>query len=121
MSASPGHLILALHDLGLRSMLAAQLSMAGEMPISTTNHLDQTLGQRMRATSMLVIEHSLIASAARDWVQTLRNQDWTGPIIIIVDEMPDDGQRDEMVTLVEKRNPGAAILALVRRWHSQKR
>jgi len=119
MSIAQGQLVLAITDPGLRSILSAQLGMAGETPISTTNHLSPTLSKTIRATALLIIEESLIASASPDWAETLRDQSWSGQIIIIVDKAADGHQPDDNIALVGRRDAGVAILALVRLWHLQ--
>ncbi|WP_037515960.1 hypothetical protein [Sphingomonas sp. PAMC 26621] len=119
MSATQGRLILAIVDTGLRSILAAQLGMAGHMPISTVDHLDPTLSEHIRATALLIIEEALIAPPVVDWAETLRNQCWMGQIIVIVNAKDDQIQQDDKVMLVDRRDAGAAVLTLVHAWQSQ--
>lgn len=118
MSATQRPLILALSDAGLRSVLAAHLSMAGEMPVSTADHLDPTLGEALRSAAILVIEESLIASAPLEWAHTLRDQRWSGELVIIVDQMPALFSESDGVALVDRKNAVVIIPALVQRWQS---
>ena len=94
--------------------------MAGEMPISTADHLDPTLGKDLRAAALLVIEGALIGPPPEDWAETLRNQCWSGRVIVIVDTAPEDHRPDDTIALVGRRDAGAAILALVQLWQSQR-
>lgn len=119
MSIAYGHIILALRDSGLRSMLSAQLGMAGEMTICATNYLDPALNRSRRSTSALIIEHLLIGTAAKDWAHTLRHQQWSGHIVIIVDDMPPDWQLYDTITLMGRRQAGAGVPALARLWRSR--
>jgi len=119
MSSGVGQLVLAISDAGLRSMLAALIGMAGEIPISTASHLHPTLGGELRATALLIIEDALIASPSHDWADVLRAQCWFGRIIVVVDELPAHPPRDETMAFVEKRRADAAILPLLRLWQSQ--
>jgi hypothetical protein len=120
MSATQRPLILALSDAGLRSVLAARLSMAGEMPVSTVDYLDPALGEALRAAAILVIEESLIASAPVEWAVTLRNQCWSGELVIIVDQMPALFSESEGIALVDRKNAVVTVPALVQRWQSQR-
>lgn len=119
MSATRGPLILAIADAGLRSILAAQLGMAGHMPISTVDHLDPTLGEDIRSTALLIIEEALIAPPPLDWAETLRNQCWAGQVIVIVNARDDHIQQDETIMLLDRRDAGAGILTLVHAWQSE--
>lgn len=119
MSTAPSSIVLAVTNAGLRSILSAQLGMAGEMPISTPDHCDPALSKRLRATALLIIEESLIGSAQTDWAETLRDQCWSGRIIIIVNKMPTGPPTDDEVTLVDRLDASRAILGVVRLWRSR--
>ncbi|AOH82909.1 hypothetical protein AWL63_01870 [Sphingomonas panacis] len=119
MSGTNSHLILAIRDPGLRSLLAARLGMAGEMPISTVDHLDPTLGEAIRATALLIIEESMIEAPLAEWVETLRNQCWAGRIIIISNAVLGLAETDDTV-MVAPRDAGTAIPALVQLWQAER-
>lgn len=119
MSGTSPQLILAIKDPGLRSLLAARLGMAGEMPISTVDHLDPTLGEAIRATALLIIEEAMIQAPLTEWVETLRNQCWAGRIIIISNAVQGLAERDDTV-MVARRDAGAAIPVLVQLWQAER-
>jgi len=112
-------LILAIVDPGLRSILAAYLTMAGETPISTADHLDPTLDATLRDRAILVIEEPLIASAPRDWTETLRDQCWTGFVIIIAHTLHESVPENDGVALVDRHSAPAAIPPIIQRWRRQ--
>ncbi|MEG3144324.1 hypothetical protein U1839_06620 [Sphingomonas sp. RT2P30] len=120
MSATQRPLILALSDAGLRSVLAAHLGMAGEMPVSTADHLDPALGEALRAAAILIIEETLIASAPVEWANTLRDQCWSGELVIIVDQMPALQGECDGIALVDRRSAAAIVPTLVQRWQSRR-
>jgi hypothetical protein len=120
MSVKRRPLILALSDAGLRSVLAAHLGMAGEVPVSTADHLDPTLGAALRAAAILIIEEALIASAPLEWAETLRNQRWSGELIIIVNHMPAMPRETDGIALVDRKNAVTSILELVQRWQTRR-
>lgn len=121
MSAMPRPLILAIVDPGLRSILGAYLTMAGETPISTTDHLDPTLGATLRDRAILVIEEMLIASPPLEWAETLRDQCWTGLLIVIVRDLPEPVQEAHGIALVDRRHAPVAIPTLIQRWRREPR
>jgi hypothetical protein len=119
MSVTRRPLILALSDVGLRSVLAAHLGMAGEIPVSTADHLDPTLGEALRAAAILIIEESLIASAPLEWAKTLRNQCWSGELIIIVNHLPEMLRESDGIALVDRKCAVDCVPKLVQRWQSR--
>lgn len=112
-------LILAIADPGLRAILAAYLTMAGETPISTADHLDPTLNAALRNAAILVIEESLIASPPRDWTETLRDQCWTGWHIIITQTLAEPVPETDGVALVHRREAPVAIPPIIDRWRRE--
>lgn len=119
MQTSRYPVVLAIVDPGLRSVLTALLGMAGEAPISTTDHLDPTLGENMRATAMLIIQGVMIGAAPTEWGETLRNQCWLGSIVIIAEQPLADVQPEDGVTLVHRRSASTGVVDAVQRWHSK--
>ncbi|EIZ78688.1 hypothetical protein WSK_2736 [Novosphingobium sp. Rr 2-17] len=118
MNAMRAQLILAIRDPGLRSLLAARLGMAGEVPISTVDHLAPALGKKIRATALLIIEESMIDAPPAEWVQTLRDQCWKGRIIIISRTAERLAETDDTVT-IRYSDAGVAIPALVQLWQAE--
>ncbi|MEG3175087.1 hypothetical protein U1872_02515 [Sphingomonas sp. RB3P16] len=114
-----GQLVLAVADAGLRSVLAALLGMAGELPITTADHLDPTLGEELRGSSMLIIEDRLIDAAPGEWIETLRNQCWLGDMIIITEESASAVSVDSDVVAVDRWNVAVAMLPIVARWRAR--
>ncbi|TXC69651.1 hypothetical protein FSB78_00745 [Sphingomonas ginsenosidivorax] len=112
-------LILAIVDPGLRAILAAYLTMAGETPISTADHLDPTLNAALRNSAILVIEETLIASQPRDWTETLHDQCWTGWHIIITHTLVELVPETQGVALVHRRQAPAAIPPIIDRWRRE--
>jgi hypothetical protein len=106
-------IVLAVADPGLRSALVAQLGLAGELVIATTDHLDGQLSPAIRATSLLVIEQSLISSVGPDWAETLRAQNWLATVIVIVDPVHGLKVVDEHIHLADREVAGVQILALL--------
>jgi NAD(P)-dependent dehydrogenase (short-subunit alcohol dehydrogenase family) len=94
-------------------------TIAGETPISTADHLDPTLDATLRDRAILVIEEPLIASAPRDWTETLRDQCWTGFVIIIAHTLHESVPENEGVALVDRHSAPAAIPPIIQRWRSQ--
>jgi len=122
MSAGPStHIVLAIADPGLRSSLAAQLALAGELLILAENHLDPRLSPAIRATSLLVIERCLIAAGEIDWAATLRAQDWLSTIIVVVDANHDLVHSDDKIHFADRSDAGSRILALLQSWRSPSR
>ncbi len=119
MNVTRRPLILAIVDPGLRSILAAYLTMAGETPVSTADHLDPTLDATLRDKAILIIEEPMIASAPHDWTETLRDQCWTGLVIIIAHTLHEPVPESDGIALVERRNAPAAIPPIIERWRSQ--
>lgn len=118
MSATRRPLILALEDIGLRSVLAARLSMAGEVPIVTEDHRDPALGQALRGAAILVIEESLIATTPVEWAETLRDQCWAGDLIIIANQIPETVREADGIAMIDRRRAHTAIPDLIRQWRS---
>jgi len=119
MSATRRPLVLAIADAGLRSVLAAHLTLNDHMPIICTDHLDPALGPALRAAAILVIEEGLIAAAPEEWAETLRNQCWGGALIIIVQYMPDGIRGTEGIALVDRRHAVWAVTERVRDWQAR--
>lgn len=115
-----GCLVLALGDPGLRSMLAGQLGMAGEMPISVLDHRDRTLTATIRAGALLIIAEALIGSAPQDWLGTLRGQGWVGQIVVIVETKPPTYAVCNSIVVVQRADAGAAVLPLVHFWRTRR-
>jgi len=111
-------LVLALVDLGLRSLLVSHLTMNGEMPILCADHRNPGLGEALRGAAILVIEESLIAATPAEWAETLRDQCWTGALIIIVDHMSDGVREADGIALVDRQQALRAVTELVRDWQS---
>lgn len=118
MTSSRGPLVLAIADTALRSILSARLGMAGQIPISTTDHQDPCLRPEIRSTALLIIDETMIGSGSLDWTETLRNQCWSGQIIIVADAIKGRVEHDETVLLVDRRDASVAIPALVQLWLS---
>jgi hypothetical protein len=119
MSARKRPLILALADVGLRSLLATYLTLNGEMPIVSADHRDPALSEALRRAAILVIEEQLIAATPLEWAETLRNQCWCGELIIIVDFMPDGIRESEGIALIDRSRAFWAVPEVLRHWRSQ--
>jgi hypothetical protein len=94
--------------------------MAGEMPISTADHLDPALGEALRVAAILIIEEALIASAPVEWANTLRDQCWSGELVIIVDQLPAPREEFDGIALVDRRSAVATVPTLVQEWRSRR-
>lgn len=119
MSVPHTHVVLAISDPALRTMLAAELGLAGEVLISTSSHLNSNLSASVRAKALLVIEQCLIASGATDWAEELRQNNWTGRAIAVVDSGHGLSHDDEEIYFVCRHNAAAATLELVLKWKLQ--
>ncbi|MES2269464.1 MAG: hypothetical protein V4533_01150 [Pseudomonadota bacterium] len=112
-------LIIAISDPGLRSVLAALLTMAGETPISTVDHLDPALGAELREIAILVIDEPLISAAPPEWTETLRNQCWTGSLVIVADRLLRPSEPEDGIMLVQRSQAAYAIPPIISRWQGQ--
>ena len=111
-------LILALFDSRLRSLLATRLAMIGQMPIVCADHRDPALGEPLRREATLIIGEALIAANPRDWLETLRDQCWSGRIIVIVDELREAIGATAELAVVDRHAAAMSVPDLVQQWHA---
>ena len=93
--------------------------MIGQMPIVCEDHRDPALGEPLRREATLVIGEALIAAHPSDWLETLRDQCWSGKIIDIVDELREAMGATDELAVVDRNAAALSVPDLVLRWHTR--
>jgi len=116
MPAAYPQIVLAISDLTLRTLLVAELGMAGEVLITTSDHRDPGVSWSIREEALLIIEASLIEAGRADWAAELKRHNWSGKVIAVMndDETPPHPHDDIYVVL--RRNAVAETLELLIKW-----
>ncbi|WP_109806422.1 hypothetical protein [Sphingosinithalassobacter portus] len=108
--------VLNIAETGLRSILAARLSLLGVDVISIRDLDDRALARMVRKRTILVLDDDTLARLPDGDPERLLAQPRWSDIIIISQRSPDDAKHGDRIRYMPRAEAAVQIVELVERW-----
>lgn len=114
-------LVLIVRETGLRSTLAARLSLVGADLISAESLDDPALRLGVRKPGYLIVEEELLEGRDGIWLETLLATPHWRQVVVLTAAGPEPRAPDEdpRMLRLERRSAPSAIAELVPRWAAE--
>lgn len=117
VSGSDFLLVLAAHEVGFRSTLAARLTMAGANLLTTNDVEDPGLARSVHGPAVLIVEEKLVSDRSREWLQALLAvPQWLR--VVVLGDGHAEGAEDRLI-YIKPDVAVQALCALLPQWQAE--
>lgn len=114
-------LVLAVHEPGLRSTLAARLSLAGADVITAKNIHDPAIRRGLHSAAVLVLDDHMLGDRSDEWIAALLEEPcWHCLVVLAAAAPPPAVAHDPRLLHLELASAPAAIAALIPQWLAER-
>lgn len=111
-------LVLAVRELGLRSTLAARLSLVGADLITAADLHDPALERNVRHPAALILDEDAIAGRSDEWLDAvLEESRWRQ--VVVLTSSPCDARADPRLLYLERQSAPERIADLIPQWRAE--
>lgn len=123
MSSKAVLLVLAVSEPGLRSALAAQLTLAG-VDIVTAHEVDgPTLRRSIRRPAILILDEHVIVARSAEWLDALLSEPYWRQILVLCERVTstNGNDRDPRLLYLTQSEARSEIGKLIPQWVAEER
>jgi hypothetical protein len=108
-------LVLIIREAGLRSMLAARLSLVGADLVTAMDIHDPAVQRNVRGPAVLVLDEDAVAGRSAEWLDAVVAEPQWDHVVVLTGRSPAGAAGDRLVFL-ERATAPATLAALVAQW-----
>lgn len=122
MNTSEVLLVLSAREVGVRSSLAARLTMAGANLLTTNDVEDPGLARSVHGPAVLIVEESLVADRSNEWLQALLAVPQWLRVVVLGEATAENGhaeRADDRLIYIKSDAAVKTIAALIPEWQAE--
>jgi len=108
-------IVLLVRDAGVRSTMAARLSMHG-VDVLTASEFHDPVMHRTRGRAVLVTDEAIAAEDRAEWAEALQDEARWLRIVVLTAEPPEPSGPDDRLVFVQQQHAAAQLVALLPEW-----
>lgn len=112
-------LVLIVRDAGLRSTLAARLSLTGADLVTAEDFHDPVIGRSVRRPATLVVDRATMERQVEGWVDGLLGQPLWRRVVVLTDRRDHAEPANDRLVLIDRAGAAAGLIELLPRWAAE--